>query len=139
MQPKVRQPAGYARDHFHGRFICRRCSAEVHDWSVHDAWHDDLDALIEDRVAAGLGEAEAGIGPDDLAARANAEGRGVVDAEFARPRMFGRETWRQVAACLSLRLPRSPRPAAAPDPPVAAGRAEQWARIDTLIKRTTEA
>ena len=132
MRPRERRPGGYDRDHFHGRYICKRCSAEVHDWHVHDAFHDDLEALIEGMVA---GDLPAGIGPGDLAARANAEGRAVV--EFARPRMFGREAWRQVAACLRLRPPKDPaRPLQ--DPP-AAGRAEQWARIDALIKTTTEA
>lgn len=48
-----------------------------------------------------------------------------------------REAWRQVRACL--RPPQDPARPPLLDPPAAAGRAEQWARIDALIKRTTEA
>ena len=112
---------------FHGWYECRECSAVVVDWGRHqEVCHGHEDQAAE----------PAPLGPGDLAERANAEGRAVV-TEFARPRLLGREAWRQVAACLRLRPPKGTRPAAT-DPP-AAGRAEQWARIDALIKRTTEA
>ena len=113
---------------FHRWYECRACSAVVVDWAVHqEACH-----AHEDQA-----EADAGYDLEAAAGRARAEGNAVV--EFARPRLLGREAWRQVAACLRLRPPRDPRPAALSDPPQAAGRAEQWARIDALIKRTTEA
>ena len=100
LRTREHPPRGtYTRDHFHGRYICSRCSAEVHDWQVHTAWHDELDEMP--------GQAEAAEAPEeDLSARARAEGAAVV--EFTRPRMFGRETWRQVAACVHPRRFRSP-------------------------------
>lgn len=128
MRPRVRQPAGFTRDHFHGRYICNRCSAEVHDWQVHANFHAELDTAQSERE-------EVAYGPDDLAAAANAEGR-AVHSEF---RSTWREAWRQVAACLRLTPPKDTRPAATDDPPGAAGRAEQWAAMSDLIKRTTEA
>ena len=109
---------------FHRWYGCKSCGAVVYDWVRHDC-HGHEQAEAEDHVT-------------DLAARARAEANAEV-VEFARPRLFGREAWRQVATCLRLRPPKDTRPAAAHDPPVAAGRAEQWARIDALIKRTTEA
>lgn len=103
---------------FHGWYECRGCSAVIVDWARHrDACHDHDDDGQADELPEGVA---------DLAARARAEGAAV--AEFSRPRMFGRETWRQVAACVHPRRFTSPRPAATPDPPAAAGRAARTPR-----------
>jgi hypothetical protein len=103
---------------FHGWFGCRGCGAVVYDWGLHGC-HDHEDQA---------GELPEGVA--DLAARARAEGAAV--AEFSRPRMFGAQAWRQVAACLRLRPPKDPRPAAMPgSPPTTAGRASSlldWTR-----------
>ena len=109
---------------FHHWYGCKICKAVLYEWVGHDCHDHEAQAEAEDNVT-------------DLTERARAEGNAVV--EFARPRLFGRQAWRQVAACLRLRPPKDTRPAATRDPLAAAGRAEQWARIDALIKRTTEA
>lgn len=115
---------------FHGWYECRGCSAVVVSWAHHaEVCHEHSDETPEPEHAP--------IGPESLAERANAEGRAVVEFAAVRP---WREAWRQVAACLRLFPPKNPRPAAIPaDPPGAAGRAQQWATMGELIKRTTEA
>lgn len=114
---------------FHRWYGCKSCGAVVYDWVRHDCHDHEDQAPPEGYDLASVVER----------ARAEANAEVAEVAEFARPRLFGREAWRQVAACLRLRPPRDPRPAAPDSPITAAGRAEQWARIDALIKRTTEA
>ncbi len=94
---------------FHGWYECRGCSCVVVDWGQHrQACHEHEEAELPEGVT-------------DLAARARAEGAAVT--EFSRPRLFGRQAWRQVAACLRVRPPKGPRPAAPAGPTGAAGRA----------------
>jgi hypothetical protein len=104
---------------FHGWYGCRGCGVVVYDWALHSC-HEH-----EDQAADTLPE-----GVADLAARARAEGAAV--AEFTRPRLFGRQAWRQVLACLRVRPPEDSRPAASPDPTGAAGRAS--ARLDWTME-----
>lgn len=109
---------------FHRWYGCKGCGAVVYDWVLHDCHgHEDEAAEAEGYDLVGA------------ARRAREEGSAVV--EFARPRLLGREAWRQVATCLRLRPPKDTRPAAEPDPPTAAGRAKQWAALGPLIARTT--
>jgi len=103
---------------FHGWYGCRGCGVVIYDWALHSCHEHDGQA---DELPEGV---------TDLAARARAEGMAV--AEFTRPRLLGRQAWRQVLACLRLRPPKDSRPAASPDPPGAAGRAS--ARLDWTME-----
>lgn len=98
LRPKGRPPRReFDRDHFHGRAICKRCSAEVHDWSVHREDHRQRDAEIAQlkaMISAFItgdddpGEWTAEQVPTDptleLRYRANAEGNAVTEASFLR-------------------------------------------------------
>lgn len=68
-----RVPPGYRRDRFHDRYICNRCSSEVHNWYVHSQWHDELDCIL------GRAPEMTGIGADDVVHQANAEGHAVAE------------------------------------------------------------
>lgn len=118
LRPKEYPRKGYMNDHFHGRYICKRCSGEVHDWGKHDAWHEDqaaeldeLRAMIRAFITGGPGEPgeppsrwTAEQVPDDdpmveLRDRANAEGNAVTEASFLRGGL------RQVRDVLRIRPP----------------------------------
>lgn len=118
---------------FHGWYGCKGCGDVVYDWARHaDVCHEHPD---DSHAETDLEP----ITPANLAERANAEGRAVVEFAAAHP---WREAWRQVAACLRITPPKNARPAAVVDPPTvppAAGRAQQWAAMADLIERTTEA
>lgn len=121
LRPRGKPPRGtYRNDHFHGRYICGRCSGEVESWTDHNQFHDELDGELEylrnvveallRNSGPGTGEwraeqVDADDGLAELADRARAEGIAAEAAGETARASFLRGGLGQVRDVLRIRPP----------------------------------